>query len=590
MLTSIFLATSVAILSFLTPLQVYAATLPDLYEATIADLQAGLDAKAFTSVDLVTAYIARIKEVNSELHAVIEISPTALALAAALDSQRSQGKKIGPFHGIPILVKDNIATRFEDGMNTTAGSYALLNSVVPGDSTVVAKLRAAGAIILGKTNMSEWAAFGPMAPAGWSGRGGLTTNAYYPKGNACGSSSGSGVAASIGLAAATLGTETAGSITCPASANNVVGVKATVGLTSRSGVVPISQHQDTVGPLARTVTDAALILNAIAGKDSADNYTSAQPSAVPDYTKALTKDALKGARIGVPRAVFLDPKTAPLVGPDEFKAALETMKGLGAVITDPANVASAEDSLFRSGADIVLHTDLRFDIQAYLATLKEIPTNVHNIQDIMAFNDAHKDLEEPRLDAYVEWNLHFEIGKNLERDSNYTAALATDLSIGVTKGIDATLKEHSLDALVLPLSSTMYVLAGMAGSPIVTVPLGFQANTTKPADAGGKDEPLETAPNMPFGLMFVGAAWSESKLLAYAYAYEQATNTRLKQRAYDKATPKTQLVDVVGKSVAGSQSGSAGNPGPTHSWGQRRARLDWVLFAGFTSTLIFSLT
>ncbi|KAJ7060966.1 amidase signature enzyme [Mycena amicta] len=572
-----------------------ASSLPDLYEATIADLQAGLDAGHFTSVDLVNAYFARINEVNSELHAVIEMSPTALAQAAELDAQRSQGNKLGPLHGIPILVKDNIATRFEDGMNTTAGSYALLNSVVPGDSTVVAKLRAAGAIILGKTNLSEWAAFGSQAPSGWSGRGGLTTNAYYPKGTACGSSSGSGVAASIGLAAATLGTETAGSITCPASWNNVVGVKATVGLTSRSGVVPISQHQDTVGPLARTVTDAALVLNAIAGKDSADNYTSAQPATVPDYTAGLNKDALKGVRLGVPRAVFLDPKFGPIPGANAFKTALQTMKDLGAVITDPADVASAEDSLDSPAASTVLHTDLKFDLQAYFATLKDIPTNVHNVQDIIAFNDAHKELEEPALNAYTEWNLHFQLAENLERDSNYTAALATDLSLGATKGIDATLKQYNLDALVLPMSSYMYVLAGMVGYPIVTVPLGFLANDTKPLDAGGSDEPVETAPNLPFGLTFVGTAFSESKLLAYAYAYEQATQTRLKQKAYEKATPKTQLVDVVGKSsnssASSSGTGSASASSPSTKSGAVRGMASggFFLVGSLLAVPVFSL-
>ncbi|KAJ6557849.1 amidase signature enzyme [Mycena capillaripes] len=533
-----------------------ASTFPDLYEATIADLQAGLDAGHFTSVDLVNAYFARISEVNAELHAVIETNPIALALAADLDAQRKQGKKIGPLHGIPILVKDNIATRFEDGMNTTAGSYALLNSVVPGDATVTAKLRQAGAIILGKTNLSEWAAFGSFAPDGWSGRGGQTTNAYFPKGDACGSSSGSGVAASIGLAAATLGTETAGSITCPASWNNVVGVKATVGLTSRTGVIPISEHQDTVGPLARTVTDAAIVLSVIAGKDAADNYTSAQPDSVPDYTTFLSKDALKGARLGVPRTVFIDTAYAPVPGADAFTAALKTMKDLGAVITDPADVPSAKDYVASPASNIVLHTDLKVNMQAYLATLKNIPTNVHNVADIAAFNDAHKDLEEPVLDAYTEWNLHFDLAETMEANDTYIKAVATDYDLTRMKGIDAVLKQYNLDALVLPENSFMYELAGSAGYPIVTVPLGFIPNTTKVPFAL-KDEPIMGAPGAPFGLTFVGTAFSESKLLAFAYAYEQATQTRLKTKAYEKATPKTQLADVVGQD-ANSTTGGAG--------------------------------
>ncbi|KAJ7176038.1 amidase signature enzyme [Mycena crocata] len=521
-------------------------SLPDLYEATIADLQAGLDAGHFTSVDLVKAYFARINEVNGELHAVIEMSPTALAQAAELDTQRSQGKKLGPLHGIPILVKDNIATRFEDGMNTTAGSYALLNSVVPGDATVSAKLRQAGAIILGKTNMSEWAAFGPLVPSGWSGRGGLTTNAYYPHGSACASSSGSGVAASIGLAAATLSTETAGSITCPASWNNVVGVKATVGLTSRSGVVPISEHQDTVGPLARSVTDTALVLNAIA-----------------DYTAGLKKDALKGVRLGVPRTVYIDPSYAPVIAGEAFKAALKTMGDLGAIITDPADVPSAKDAALAPSVSVVLDTDLKFNIQTYLATLKEIPTNIHNVSDIIVFNDAHKDLEEPAMDAYTSWNLHFNLAEKKEMDDEYKKAIDTNHELGATKGIDAVLKQYNLDALVLPENSFMYSLAGMVGYPIVTVPLGFMSNDTKPADAGGKDEPIQTAPGMPFGLTFVGTAFSESKLLAYAYAYEQATQTRLKRKAYDAATPKVQLADVVGASSGISENVTVGGSGKT---------------------------
>ncbi|KAF8143819.1 amidase signature enzyme [Mycena galopus ATCC 62051] len=543
-------------------------TFPDLYEATIAELQAGLAAGDFTSVDLVNAYYARISEVNDELHAVIETNPTALAQAAALDEQRKQGTTLGPLHGIPMLVKDNIATRFEDGMNTTAGSYALLNSVVPGDATVMAKLRQAGAIILGKTNLSEWAAFGSLAPNGWSGRGGQTTNPYYPKGDPCGSSSGSGVAAAIGLAAATLGTETAGSITCPANANNVVGVKPTVGLTSRTGVIPISQHQDTVGPLTRTVTDAAIVLSVIAGKDSTDNYTNAQPDSVPDYTTFLNTTALKGARLGVPRTVFIDTTYGPVPGAAAFTIALQTMKNLGAIITDPANVPTALDILTNPAT--VINTDLKFDIQAYLATLTSIPTNVHNISDIVAFNDAHKDLEEPALDAYVEWNLHFDLAEPTQINDTYLQAVQTDIELGGSKGIDAVLQQYNLDALVLPVSSFMYELAGFVGYPIVTVPLGFLPNDTVPDTNGGADTPISTAPGLPFGLTFVGTAFSESKLLAFAYAYEQATQTRLNRTAYEAATPKTQLVDVVGKNSTTSGSNSTATPsgsGSTQSGG-----------------------
>ncbi|KAJ7641745.1 amidase signature enzyme [Roridomyces roridus] len=562
-----------------------AVTLPDLYEATITELQAGLTAGDFTSVDLVNAYLARINQVNGELHAVIETSPTAIAQAADLDKQRTQGTTLGPLHGIPILVKDNIATRFEDGMNTTAGSFALLNSVVPGDSTAVAKLRKAGAIILGKTNLSEWAAFGPLAPNGWSGRGGQTTSAYYPKGDVCGSSSGSGVAASVGLAAATLGTETAGSITCPAAWNNVVGVKVTLGLTSRTGVIPVSEHQDTVGPITRTVSDAAIVLSVIAGKDSADNYTSAQPDTVPDYLKALDKDAFKGARLGVPRTVFIDTSYGPVPGAAAFTAALKLMKNLGANITDPADLPSAKEIVGNDAAGIVLDTDLKFNLDAYLATLTNIPTNVHNIEDIIAFNDAHKDEEEPNLNAYTEWNLHFDLAEPTQLDANYTAAVATNHDIGATRGIDAVLKKYNLDALVMPENSFMEQLAGYVGYPIVTVPLGFTPNDTAP---GTTEIPISPYPGMPLGLSFVGTAFSETKLMALAYAYEQATNTRLQRRAYEAATPTTQLADVIGKnsSSGGPVIPSTSAAMPSSSALERSAAFSLTLGTGRGSWLL----
>ncbi|KAK7048003.1 amidase domain-containing protein [Favolaschia claudopus] len=540
-----FLVALQPVLSFSTS-EPNAPTYPDLYEASITDLQAGLDAGHFTSVDLVNAYLARINEVNPVLHAVIETSQTALKQAARLDAERKLGKKIGPLHGIPILVKDNIGTRIQDGMNTTAGSYALLNSVVPGDATIIEKLRRAGAIILGKANLSEWAAFGSVAPDGWSGRGGQTTNPYYPGGNACGSSSGSGVSSAIGLAAATLGTETTGSIICPASRNNVVGVKPTVGLTSRKGVVPVSEHQDTVGPLARSVMDAAIVLSAIAGKDSADNYTDAQPAKVPDYLAALNKDALKGARIGVPRGIFLNETYTHVPGTPALADALKVIQGLGAIITDPADIPVAEEILTNEAFGLVVETDLKFGMQKYLASLKKIPTDVHSVADIAAFNNAHPDLEQPALDAYTNWNLFFNLAASMERNDAYFNAVKVNRELGGLRGIDAVLEQYNLDALVLPETIFMLTLAGYCGYPIVTVPLGFQPDDTEPV-VNGKDVPIDTAPGMPFGLLFVGKAFSESKLLSYAYAYEQATQTRLKRRAYEKATPKTQLVDVVGK-------------------------------------------
>ncbi|KAF9442738.1 amidase signature enzyme, partial [Macrolepiota fuliginosa MF-IS2] len=282
---------------------------PDLYEASVEELQRGLESGLFTSVDLVKAYFARIDEVNlkgPELRAIIELNPSALDQAAALDQERKKTGARGLLHGIPIILKDNIATVASEGMNTTAGSFSLLGSIVPDDAGVVKRLRAAGAIILGKANMSEWAEFRGNLPNGWSGRGLQCTNAYFPNADPCGSSAGSGVSTSIGLTAVSLGTETDGSITCPSSNNNLAGIKPTVGLTSRAGVIPISEHQDTVGPMTRSMTDAAIVLSVIAGKDPNDNFTLAQPDVVPDYTKALNKNALRGKRIGVPRHVFLN--------------------------------------------------------------------------------------------------------------------------------------------------------------------------------------------------------------------------------------------------------------------------------------------
>ncbi|CAE7128899.1 unnamed protein product, partial [Rhizoctonia solani] len=320
----------------------------DLYEASISELQFGLMNGHFTSVDLVRAYLARIDQVNHagpKLNAVIETNKRALEQAHALDQERKQTGKRSVLHGIPILVKDNIATLASEGMNTTAGSYALLGSIVRGEATVAAKLREAGAIILGKTNLSEWSQARGLTPTGWSGRGGQTTNPYYPGSNPCGSSSGSGVAAAIGLAAASLGTETDGSIICPSSFNNLVGIKPTVGLTSRAGVIPISTHQDTVGPIARSVADAAMILTIIAGQDARDNFTSTSPSPVPNYTQFLDAQAIKGKRFGVPRKVFMNhtlTKTHQSVHV-EFERALERIKKLGGIVVDPTDFPSAEE-------------------------------------------------------------------------------------------------------------------------------------------------------------------------------------------------------------------------------------------------------
>ncbi|CAE6500030.1 unnamed protein product [Rhizoctonia solani] len=519
---------------------------PDLYEASIQELQSGLDAGNFTSVDLVTAYLLRINEVNTQgasLRAVIETNRHALEQAAVLDEERRTKGKRSPLHGIPILLKDNIATSAAEGMNTTAGSYALLGSIVPGDATISANLRKAGAILLGKASLSEWAYIRDFTIlTGWSGRGGQVTNPYYPGADPCGSSSGSAVATAIGLAAGALGTETDGSIICPSSYNNLVGIKPTVGLTSRAGVVPVSSHMDSVGPMARNVADAAAILSVIAGRDNKDNYTLAAPAEVANYTHFLNPDAIRGKRFGVPRAVFTNDTLTgnlPIINV-EFNKTLEIIRSLGGVVVDPADLPSA-NSVLESGEIMVLSVDLKVDLNRYLQTLKCAPTNVTSLADAIAFNNERKDLESPNGEGQS-----FFIGAQSTNgyNSTYYSALRFNYEAGRERGIDYALKTYDLDAIILPSNGFAQTIAALAGYPVVTVPLGFYPNDTP---VGQKPAHLPApAPGLPFGLAFLGTAYSESDLIGFAYAYEQHTHTRLKRRAYTQAIPTTQLQDVIG--------------------------------------------
>ncbi|KAF9484242.1 amidase signature enzyme [Pholiota conissans] len=526
---------------------------PDLYEASVLELQAGLEAGHFTSVDLVKAYFTRIDDVNvkgAALRAVIEVNPSAISQADELDKERKISGKRSSLHGIPILLKDNIATIASEGMNTTVGSYSLLGSIVPEDAGVVKRLRQAGAIILGKANMSEFAFFrgkNNELPSGWSGRGGQCTNAYYPNGDPCGSSSGSGVAASIGLSTVTLGTETDGSITCPSSLSNVVGLKPTVGLTSRAGVIPVSLTQDSIGPMTRSVEDTAIVLSAIAGKDPNDVVTLSQPSVIPDFTKALNKDALKGKRIGVPRRIFMDQqvaKNAPYVG-SVFEKALDVLRSLGATIVDPADLPSAQRMNKAPYEMIVMETDFKIDLNAYLAVLKESPTGVRSLADIIKFNDENRNLEQPA--GFEGQSRLLSAEATAGKDETYLEALAIDYEYSRAKGIDAALKEHNLDALVLPSVESCWSPAAIAGYPIITVPLGFYPdNFPIKLNEQSPTRPISQAPGMPFGISFFSTAYSEFVLIGFAYAYEQATHTRLARKAYPAAIPKTQLKDVVG--------------------------------------------
>ncbi|PPQ69889.1 hypothetical protein CVT26_014152 [Gymnopilus dilepis] len=523
-------------------------TLPDLYEASVLELQAGLDAGHFTSVDLIKAYFARIDEVNLKgpaLRAVLETNPSALAQAAALDKERKLFGKRSLLHGIPVLLKDNIATVASEGMNTTAGSFSLLGSIVPEDAGVVKRLRKAGAIILGKANLSEFAHFRGNVASGWSGRGGQNTGAYFPNADPCGSSSGSGVSASIGLAAVTLGSETDGSITCPTSHNNLAGIKPTVGLTSRAGVVPISEHQDTIGPLTRSVTDAAIVLSVIAGKDPNDNFTLAQPPVVPDFTKALNKNALRGKRIGVPRRVFLNESNTgndPSINA-AFEQALVTLKTLGATIVDPADLPSAEEIANSGNETVVLDVDFKIQLDAYYEALVANPSGVRSLADLIAFNNANPALEEPT--NFTSQSTLIRSEATTGRDAAYFQSLAFNKGLGATRGIDAALKANRLDALVLPASGLTTVPAAIAGYPIVTVPLGFFPENVTIRSAGPLT--IYPAPGAPFGLSFLGTAFSEFSLVGLAFAYEQETQTRLARKAFAAAIPKTQLKDVIGK-------------------------------------------
>ncbi|KAJ7050967.1 amidase signature enzyme [Mycena amicta] len=522
-----------------------APALPDLYEASVFELQTGLDAGHFTSVDLVKAYFARIEEVNIDgpgLRAVLELNPSALKHAALLDVERRLTGKRSALHGIPVLLKDNIATIATEGMNTTAGSFSLLGSIVPEDAGVVKRLRKAGAIILGKANLSEFAQFRGTA-SGWSGLGGQASNAYFPHADPCGSSSGSGIAASIGLAAVTLGSETDGSITCPSSNNNVVGIKPTVGLTSRAGVVPISAHQDTIGPITRSVSDGAIVLSIIAGKDPNDNFTLAQPPIVPDFTKALNKNALKGKRIGVPRRVVLNDTLSgndPSIG-IAFEKALLTLRALGATIVDPADLPSADDFLTSSNETIVLEVDFKVQINAYFEALLENPSGVRSLADLIKFNDMHPELEEPA--GFEDQFIAAEATNGF--DAAYFAALAADHDLGSTRGIDFVLKKFNLDALVSPAPGFARIPPAVVGYPIVTVPLGFFPDNVTIGSTG--PETVYPAPGVPFGLSFLGTAFSDFDLISFGYAYEQKTQTRLARKAFPAAIPKTQLKDVMEK-------------------------------------------
>ncbi|HMC57030.1 MAG TPA: amidase [Gemmatimonadaceae bacterium] len=484
----------------------------ELDEITIAQLSDGMASGRYTARALTEMYLRRIDEMDrsgAKVNSVIETNPDAPAIAEALDRERREKGARGPLHGIPVLIKDNIATA--DQMRTSAGSLALAEVTAPRDSHVARRLREAGAVIIGKTNLSEWANFrSTHSVSGWSGRGGQTRNPYVLDRNPCGSSSGTGASISANFAAVGVGTETDGSVVCPSSANGLVGIKPTVGLVSRSGIIPISHTQDTAGPMARTVTDAALLLGALTGVDVDDAATAPSRShGRADYREFLAADGLRGARIGVSRNYFGFNDRVDAI----MNEAIAAMKSAGAVIIDPANLATK--GKFDDAEFDVLLFEFKADLNAYLAKFAPGKT----LASLIEFNNHNRDREMP----YFAQEL-FESAqkKGPLTDPKYKAALAKCHLLSRTQGIDALLAKHRLDAFVTPTGGPAWTTdllngdhftggsstpAAVAGYPSVTVPAGF-------------------IHGLPVGISFTSDAWSEGRLIRLAYAFEQATKVR----------------------------------------------------------------
>jgi amidase len=483
-------------------------------EATISDLQARMKSGEISAQSLTQAYLDRINEIDKSgpgLNSVIEVNPDVSSIAEALDKERKDKGPRGPMHGIPVLLKDNIETG--DRMQTTAGSLALVGSKPAQDSGVVRKLREAGAVILGKTNLSEWANIrSSHSTSGWSGRGGLTKNPYALNRNACGSSSGSGAATSANLCTVAVGSETDGSIVCPSSANGIVGIKPTLGLISRAGIIPIAHSQDTAGPMARTVRDAAILLVALAGSDPRDKFTAAANGKMQkDYTQFLDAGGLKGARLGIARKYFGFSDAVDA----HMNHLIEEMKAAGAVIVDPADLET--HGKFDETELLVLMYELKADLNAYLATRPD--AQVKSLADVIAFNEKNRDREMPYFaqDLFVKAQ-----EKGPLTDKEYITALAANHELSREKGIDAVMNKFHLDALVGPTGGPAWITdlangdhavggssnaAAVAGYPNINVPAGFVFG-------------------LPIGISFFGRAWSEPTLLKIAYGFEQLVNAR----------------------------------------------------------------
>ncbi|MGI9599341.1 MAG: amidase [Acidimicrobiales bacterium] len=486
----------------------------DVEEMTIAEMRAAMEAGTLTSQRLVNKYLIRIRRLDRslDLRSIIEVNPRARTLAKRLDLERRNGEVRGPLHGIPILLKDNIDTELD--MSTTAGSLALADSRSAADATVAAKLQEAGAVIIGKANLSEWANFrSTQSSSGWSAVGGACRNPYVLDRNPCGSSSGSGAAVSANLVAAALGTETDGSIVCPASANGLVGIKPTVGLTSRAGVVPISRTQDTIGPMARTVADAAAVLGALTGVDPRDPATAdSEGNSHEDYSQFVDPDGLSGARIGVARQLFINsPETSAIM-----EGVIARLAGHGVDVVDPVEFPSFDEFSSSSAELDVLLLEFKTDVALYLAGRVGGPKT---LADLIDFNNANADAE-------MRWfgQELFEIaqGRGGIDDPDYAPALAASRRISQTEGLDAVLDNNNLDAIIAPTNSPAWPTdllngdhflggtssyAAMAGYPLVTVPMGSSFG-------------------LPVGITFMGRRWSEPTLIKLASGFESKLGAR----------------------------------------------------------------
>jgi amidase len=484
-------------------------------EITIAKLQDGMEAGRFSAHALVRKYLARIRAIDAagpSLRSVLEINPDALAIAAALDRERKQNGPRGMLHGIPVLIKDNIDT--SDRMATTAGSLALVGANPARDAFLVSRLRAAGAVILGKSNLSEWANIrSSRSTSGWSARGGLTRNPYCLDRNTSGSSSGSAAAVAANLCAVAVGTETDGSIVSPSSIVGIVGIKPTVGLVSRTGIVPISRTQDTAGPMARTVRDASILLAVLVGVDADDPATAASSGRVPaDYTQYLDTKSLQGARIGVARNYFGFHDGVDAV----MRDALDVMRKSGATLVDPADLPNMDK--LTDPEMLVLLYELKADLNAYLAG-RASNARVHSLREVIEFNDRNRGREMP----YFGQDLFLKAeAKGPLTSTEYLDALAMCRRLARTEGIDGVMDAHKLDAIVAPTDGPAWLTdlvngdhplgssssaAAVAGYPSVTVPAGFVSG-------------------LPVGVSLFGRAWSEPTLIGFGYAFEQAQNAR----------------------------------------------------------------